>query len=243
MIIFHENKDSYSLKLLTTIIKILWGDSTEIQPSAIPENTHGAKSQLPHSHLKNKARSQKRVEEWTHAAKQIANEKRPKFCLVMASRFYADPNDSDKQLRDDPVNKPSACKAISSIGRSCVQFIIPPSPYADTGDVSISKFVFPAQSAIKELLWAHSGRIGKIPEKVERYFKDIKLKNRPKEIIAITIVRRNGGRRKRISDSTFLPIAIKTIVATGLSEMCCCCKDSKTKKLITTPWKSFDEAL
>lgn len=237
------NKDSYSLKLLITIIKILWGDTIEIQPSEIPKNTHGAKSQLPYNDLKNKARSQKRVEEWTSTAKQIANIKRPKFCLVMASRFYADPNNPDKQLPDDKVNKPSTCKAISSIGASCVQFIVPPSPFPDTGDVSISKFVFPAQSAIKELLWAHSGRIDKVSEKVDRYFKDIEIENRPKEIVAITIVRRNAGRRKGIPDSTFLPIAIKTNVATGLSEMCCCYEDSKTKKLITTPWKPFVEAL
>lgn len=243
VIIFHENKDSYSLKLLTSIIKVLWGDSIEIQPSSIPENTHGAKSQLPHSDLKNKARSQKRVEEWTHTAKQIAKIKRPKFCLVMARQFYPDLNNPDKQLHDDKINKPSTCKAISSIGGSCVQFIVPPSPFPDTGDTSISKFVFPAQSAIKELLWAHSGRIDKVQEKVERYFEDIQIEDRPQEIIAITIVRRNAGRRKGISDSTFLLIAIKTNVATGLSEMCCCYEDSKTKKLTPTPWKPFIEAL
>ena len=243
VIIFHENKDSYSLKLLTTILKILWGDTIEIQTSAIPENTHGAKSQLPHSDLKNKARSQKRVEEWTHAAKQIAKIKRPKFCLVMASKFYPDLNNPDKQLPDDPVNKPSTCKAIASIGRSCVQFIVPPSPFPDTGDISISKFVFPAQSAIKELLWAHSGRIDKVQEKVDRYFEDIELENRPKEVIAITIVRRNAGRGKGIRENSFLPIAIRTNVATGLNEMKCCYENLKTKKLVITPWNPFTEAL
>ncbi|MEM8723315.1 MAG: RNaseH domain-containing protein [Cyanobacteria bacterium P01_G01_bin.39] len=243
VIIFHENKDSYSLKLLTTILKILWGDTIEIQPSAIPENTHGAKTQLPHSDLKNKERSQKRVEEWIHTANQIAKIKRPKFCLVMASKFYTDPSNPDKQLPDDPVNKPSTCKAIASIGRSCVQFIVPPSPFPDTGDISISKFVFPAQSAIKELLWAHFGRIDKVQEKVDRYFEDIELENRPKEVIAITIVRRNAGRKRGRLENTFLPIAIRTNVATGLNEMKCCYEHPKTKKFVIIPWKPFTEAL
>ena len=243
VIIFHENKDSYSLKLLTTILKILWGDTIEIQPSAIPENTHGAKSQLPHSDLKNKERSQKRVEEWTHTAKQIAKIKRPKFCLVMASKFYPDPNNPDKQLPDDKVNKPSTRKALSSIGRSCVQFIIPPSPFPETGDISISKFVFPAQSAIKELLWAHSGRIDKVQEKVDRYFGDIEPVNRPKEIIAITIERKNAGRKRGRLENTFLPIAIRTNVKIGLNEMKCCYEHHKTKKFVITPWKPFTEAL
>ena len=242
VIIFHENKDSYSLKLLTAIIKILWGDSIEIQPSAIPKNTHGAKSQLPHNDLKNKARSQKRVEEWTHTANRIAQIKRPKFCLVMASKFYPHPEDPDKQLPDDKVNKPSTRKAISSIGGSCVQFIVPPSPFPDTGDISISKFVFPAQSAIKELLWAHSGRIDKVLEKVERYFKDTELKDRPKEIIAITIERKNAGRKRGRLENTFLPIAIRTNVATGLSEMKCCYENPKTKQFVITGWKPFTEA-
>ena len=243
VLIFHENRDSYSLKLLTTILKILWGDTIEIQPSAIPKNTHGAKSQLPYSDLKNKERSQERVEEWTHAAKQIAKIKRPKFCLVMASKFYTDPNDPDKQLPDDPVNKPSTRKAIASIGRSCVQFIVPPSPFPDTGDISISKFVFPAQSAIKELLWAHSGRIDKVQEKINRHFEDVELENRPKEIIAITIERKNAGRKRGKLENTFLPIAIRTNVATGLNEMKCCYENPKTKQLVITPWKSFTETL
>ena len=243
VIIFHENKDKYSLKLLKTIVKILWGDTIEIQDQTIPENTHGAKSKLPYSDLKKKERSQKRIEAWTPVAKQIAKIKRPKFCLVMASKFYPNPDNPDKSLHDDKVNKPSTCKAISSIGSSCVKFVVPPSTFKDTGDVNISDFIFPAQSSIKKLLWAHSGRIDKVQEKVDRHFKDIKLEDRPREIIAITIDRKNSGRKRGILEATFLPIAIKTDVTTGLSEMKCCYEEPKTKNFIITPWKSFTEAL
>ena len=243
VIIFHENKDSYSLRLLTTIIKILWGDMIEIQPSTIPENTHGAKSQLPHSDLKNKERSQKRVEVWNPIAQKLAQEKRPKFCLVMAREFYPRSKDDKNAPHDDKVNKPSTRKAISSIGRSCIQFIVPPSIWKDSDDVNISNFIFPAQSSIKELLWAHSGRIDKVQEKLDRYFKDIELKDRPKEIIAITIERKNAGRKRGRLENTFLPIAIRTNVATGLNEMKCCYENPKNKKFVITSWKPFTEAL
>lgn len=243
LIIFHENENSYSCKLLETIIQILWGDTIEIQIQTIPEKTHGAKSKLPYEKLKNKGRSQKRVEAWTSIAKRLAKIDRPKFCLVMARKLYQYPENEDKFFHDDKVNKPSTYKALASIGRSCVQFILPPDKYPDSGDVNISDFIYPAQSSIKELLWAHSGRIDGIQEKVDRHFRNIKPENRPKEIITITIVRKNAGRKRGRLDNTFLPIAIRTNVATGLSEMKCCYEDDKTKKFIKTEWKPFTETL
>ena len=168
----------------------------EIQTIKIPDNTHRAKNKLPYKELKNKARSQKRVEAWTPIAKRLAEETRPKFCLVMAREFYPNPENEDKFFHDDKVNKPSTRKALASIGRSCVQFIIPPDTYKDSGDVNISDFIYPAQSSIKELLWAHSGRIDGIQEKVDRHFSNINPENRPKEIITITVVRKNAGRKK-----------------------------------------------
>ncbi|MDJ0536878.1 MAG: RNaseH domain-containing protein [Xenococcaceae cyanobacterium MO_207.B15] len=243
LIIFHENQNQYSLKLLQTIINILWGNSIEIQWSRLPENTHGAKNQLPGNELNNQERSQQRIEAWRDIAEKVAKIKRPKFCLVMAREFYPNPENEDKPFHDDKVNKPSTRKALASIGRTCVQFIIPPSIWKHTGDVNLSDFIFPAQSSIKDLLWAHSGRIDGIKEKVDRYFKNIKPKNRPKEIIAITIERKNGGRKRGRLENTFLPIAIKTNGETGLSEICCCYENSKIKNLVITPWKPFNETL
>ena len=243
VVIFHENENNYSRKLLQTIIQILWGDTIEIQTIKIPKNTHGAKKDLPHKELKNKERSQKRVEAWTPLAKKLAQINRPKFCLVMARKFYPNPENEGKFFKDDKVNKPSTYKALASIGRSCVQFIIPPDTDKDSGDVNISDFIYPAQSSIKELLWAHSGRIDDIQKKVERHFNNIKLEHRPKEIITITVVRKNAGRKRGWLDNTFLPIAIRTDVANGLSEMKYCYEDSETRELMITDWKPFNDAL
>jgi MID domain of pPIWI_RE len=76
----------------------------------------------------------------------------------MAREFYPNPQDSDKQLHDDLVNKPSTRKALAVIGRSCVQFILPSKIWLKSGDLKISDFIIRAQAATKDLIWAHSGR-------------------------------------------------------------------------------------
>ncbi len=243
LIIFYENSNSNVVKLLQTIIQILWGDTLEINLQRLPENTHGGKNALPGSHLKNKERFQKRIKAWTPIAEQIATIKPPKFSLILASEFYPNPNNSKKPFHDDLVNKPATRQALASIGRSCVQFIVPPQTWEQTGDINISDFIFPAQSSIKELLWAHSGRIDNVKEKVDKWFSDTEPENRPKEIIDITIVRKNAGRSTGRLDRTFLPKAIRTNVETGLSEMCFCYENPETKKFTITDWQPFTEAL
>ena len=243
LIILYDSKHHQTVGLLKSVIKMLWGDKLEIQLQKLPKDTHGAKAVLPGNKLKSKARAQKRVEAWTSIAEQIAKIKRPKFCLVMADEFYPDPKDENKQLHDDKVNKPSTRKALASIGRSCVQFIRPPQIWMTSGDIKIAEFIIRAQASTKELLWAHSGRIDNIQEKVNKWFDHIEPKNRPEEIIAITINRKNAGRKSGRLENTFLPIAIKTNVQTGLSEMCCCYEDPKTHKFTVSSWQPFIEAL
>ena len=243
LIIFYDSKHHETVGLLKAVIKMLWGNKLEIQLQKLPKDTHGAKAVLPGNKLKSKARAQKRVEAWTSVAEQIAKIKRPKFCLVMADEFYPDPKNENKQLHDDKVNKPSTRKALASIGRSCVQFIRPPQIWLTSGDIKIAEFIIRAQASTKELLWAHSGRIDNMQEKVDKWFNYVEIKDRPQEVIAITIVRRNAGKKSGRLENTFLPIGIKTNVQTGLSEMCCCYEDPKTHKFVISSWKPFTEAL
>ncbi|MEM7591939.1 MAG: RNaseH domain-containing protein [Cyanobacteria bacterium P01_A01_bin.83] len=242
LIIFYESDRRKTANFLQAVINLLWGESIEIKLQRLPENTHGAKENLPRSDLNNRERSQLRVEKWTPIAKQIANIKRPKFCLVMAKEYYPRSEDDQNAPHDDTVNKPSTCKALSSIGRTCVQFIVPPK-IAKSGDTQISDFLIRAQGATKELIWAHSGWIDDVEEKVTRHFDNIKSNDRPQEIIAITIVRRNAGRARGRLDKTFIAVAIKISLGTNATQMCCCYKDPRTKKPDTTDWKPFTEAL
>ena len=238
LIIFYENERRKTANFLQAVINMLWGEALEIKLQRLPENTHGAKETLPGNELNNQERSQLRVATWTPIAEQIAEIKRPKFCLVMAREYYPRSEDDKNAPHDDTVNKPSTRKALASIGRICVQFILPPK-IAKFG----TDFIIRAQAATKDLIWAHSGRIDDAQEKVARHFNDIELENRPQEIIAITIVRRNAGRTRGRWESTFIAVAIKISVETGLTQMCCCYKDPQTKRPDTTDWKLFTETL
>ena len=242
LIIFYESDRRKTVAFLQAVINMLWGETLEIRLQRLPENTHGAKETLPGSDLNNQERSQLRVSTWTPLAEQIAKIKRPKFCLVMASKHYPRYEEDKNAPHDDTVNKPSTRKALASIGRICVQFILPPK-IAKSGNTNISDFLIRAQAATKDLFWAHSGRIDNIEEKVTRHFNDIDLKNRPQEIIAITIVRRNAGRLRGRLENTFIAIAIKISVQTGLTQMCCCYRDAQTKQPDITNWKPFTETL
>ncbi|MGB7521996.1 MAG: DUF3962 domain-containing protein, partial [Spirulinaceae cyanobacterium] len=103
LIIFYDSKHYKTVGLLKAVVEMLWEDKLEIKLQKLPKDTHGAKTALPENKLTNKARAQKRVEAWTSLAKQIAEIKHPKFCLVMADEFYSDPENENKQLHDDKV--------------------------------------------------------------------------------------------------------------------------------------------
>lgn len=237
LIIFCENKNDSGVKLLEAIAHLLYGASLEIVVSHLPANTHGPKINLPGKDLKKaKERSAKRIEAWQHTSKQVANPNYRTFCLVMARHFYEEANQYD-----DKVNKPSTRKALATDGRSCVQFIIPIEKTIKTKKIKLESFFHRVQSALKDLLFAHSGRIDGVQEKVDKYLANTPAEKRPKEIIGITVVRKQSGRVIGKRDDTFLPVAICIQVATGICEMCCAYE--KGNKLADVEWRNFADAL
>ncbi len=97
------------------------------------------------------------------------------------------------------------------------------------------------QSALKDLLFAHSGYIEDVKTKVDKWLKDIPEKSRPKEIISITIVRKQKGRARGNIESTFLPVAMRLNVETGKCEMCCAYERGKSLQI--SSWSKFSDAI
>lgn len=58
---------------------------------------------------------------------------------------------------------------------SCVQFILPFDRVQSTKQFKLDDFSHCAQSALKELLFAHPGRIDRVKEKVDKYLQDIPI--------------------------------------------------------------------
>ncbi|MBO1348188.1 MAG: DUF3893 domain-containing protein [Hormoscilla sp. GUM202] len=236
LVIFYEDDLQADVKLLQAIVRVLWGETIKVMINRLPQNTHGPRKLLPGASLKGQARSQQRIEAWEPIAKEIAAQKPKTFCLIMAKIFYSDSEDENAIKRDDRVNKPSTRQALARAG-ACVQFI-QPIEKSKKNKLDLEDFLFRVQASLEDLLLAHSGYIHKVQEKVDKW---IDRAIQPKEIIAITIVRKQKGRARGRIEQTFLPIATRIKVETGECELCCAYE--RGNRLEVSPWSKFSDAL
>jgi hypothetical protein len=238
LFIFYEAHLQTEAKLLQKVTQLLWGDTLKVKISRLPENTHRPKEILPGKELKAKERSRERIKAWESTAQQIKKLNQPTFCLIMARQFYPNPNGQNNVKPDDKVNKPSTRKALA-MADAGVQFILPIEKTRKANHLKLADFFHRMQSALKDLIFAHSGRIDNVKEKVDKYLQNIPPEARPKEIIAITIERKQQGRARGKIEDTFLPIAIRLNVDTGKCEFRCAYKKGN---LVISPWINFSDA-
>ncbi|MEG5048673.1 RNaseH domain-containing protein [Microcoleus sp. B4-C1] len=235
LVVFYEEQCQTELKMLQAMIRVLWGDTIELMANRLPAKSHGPKESLPGANLTAKERSQNRIKAWESIVKQLALRKQRTFCLVMAREWY--PNNK----HDDSVNKPSSRQALAKLAGSCVQFLLPIETTKEKQLLKLDDFSHRVQAALKDLLSAHSGRIDDVKEKVDKWLKDLPVEARPKEIIGITIVRKQKGRVRGDIGSTFLPIAMRLKVDTGECEMCGAYEQGNNSQI--SPWSNFSDAL
>jgi hypothetical protein len=235
LVVFYQEQLHTEVKLLQAMIRVLWGGAIELMANRLPAKTHGPKESLPGANLTAKERSRHRIEAWESIVTDLALRKQRTFCLVMAREWYLD------NKHDDSVNKPSSRQALATIAGSCVQFLLPIETTKEKQLLKLDDFFHRVQAALKDLLYAHSGRIDDVKEKVDKWLKDTPVEARPKEIIGITIVRKQKGRARGFIDNTFLPIAVRVKVETGESELCCAYE--KGNNLQISPWSKFSDAI
>ncbi|MBD2085538.1 DUF3962 domain-containing protein [Trichocoleus sp. ST-U3] len=242
--ILYEDVLQREVKFLKAIVRVLWGDTLKVEINKLPKHTHGPRQLLPGKELKSaKERSRKRIEAWEHTAKQLADRNQPTFCLIVARKFYPDSSGKKTALPDDKVNKPSTRQALATKARACVQFLEPIKKNPKTNGFRLDNFFHRMQSALNDLLSAHAGRIDNVQEKVNKCLQDTLPEYQPKEIIAITVVRKQKGRVRGRIENTFLPVAMRLKVDTGKCELCCAYQDKNINRLEISPWKSFPDAL
>ncbi|MEG4319360.1 MULTISPECIES: RNaseH domain-containing protein [unclassified Microcoleus] len=234
LVIFYEEHLQTELKLLQAMIGVLWGGAIELIVNRLPKETHGPKELLPGANLKAKERSLKRIEAWETIVKQLPLRKQRTFCLVMAREWYS-------EKHDDRVNKPSSRQALANIAGSCVQFLLPIEKTKEQQLLKLDNFCHRVQAALKDLLSAHSGRIDDVKEKVDKWLKDSPVEARPKEIIGITIVRKQKGRTRGSIEQTFLPVAMRLKVETGECELCCAYERGNILQI--SSWSKFSDAI
>ena len=241
LVVFHEDGADTQLRILKSVVKLLWGDALEIISNRLPADVHGPRLGLPGKDLSDAARTDLRVQAWRPLADQIAQKQRRVFCLVMARNRYREGANTSRP--DDRVNKPAARQALAMFGGANVQYLLPPNASPDTGTIDIVNFLHRAQASMKDLISSHSGRIEGVREAVVKCFGDTDeaRTSMPREIIGITIVRKNSGRSRGNIGRTFLPIAVRIDVESSRCEMCCAYEGSSG--LTVTRWEPFSEAL
>ncbi|MBD2499540.1 RNaseH domain-containing protein [Anabaena azotica] len=237
LFIFYEAQLQTEAKLLQKVTQVLWGNTLDIEISRLPEDTHGPRESLSGKDLNAKERSRERIKAWESTAQQIEKLNQPTFCLIMARQFYPNPNGQNTVKPDDKVNKPSTRQALAKVG-AAVQFLLPIEKTRTTNRLKLADFFHRMQSALKDLIFAHSGRIDDVKGKVDKYLQNIPPEARPKEIIVITIVRKQKGRVRGKIEGTFLPIAIRINVDTGKCEFCCAYDRGN---LVISSWTSFSD--
>jgi hypothetical protein len=241
LFVFYEDGFPEDLRLLLATIRLLWGDALEIRPNRIPAATHGPADGLPGSGKRPRERAALREQAWRPIAEQILSLPRQVFCLVSAREYYPPSRDGGRPRHDDPVNKAATKKALASIGGALVQFLTPPAQGRASGQVDVADFLHRAQAAMRDLVSAHSGRVDGVKEEVDKWLDAVPVGERPKQIIGITIVRKNRGRARSGIGSTYLAIAIRLDVASGRRDMRCAYEGASNPTV--TPWQGFPAAL
>lgn len=168
LFIFYEAHLQTEAKLLQKVTQVLWGNTLDIKISRLPKDTHGPREGLPGKQLNAKERSTERIKAWESTAQKIKKLNQPTLCLIMARQFYPNPNGQNTVKPDDKVNKPSTRKALAMAGFG-VQFLLPIAKTRKTKRLKLADFFHRMQSALKDLIFAHSGRIDDIKEKVDKY--------------------------------------------------------------------------
>lgn len=237
LVVFHHDsaQGRVNLQLLLGALKILWG-AFPVVVNRLPDGTHGPASILDGRMMPARERCRRRIEAWRGVTDDMRRSGQRYLCLVMANLWYND-SAGGKSLRDDRVNKPSTRRALASAG-AAVQFLLPPK-VTQKGLVDVEDFLMRMQSAMKDLVWAHWGRVEGVRSTVETCFPD--ASSRPREIIGITVIRRQRG-RGRSNDQSFLPVAIRLDAETGKCFLRCA-YESNARTYTSSPWEHLPEAL
>jgi hypothetical protein len=233
--ILYEERATLSLKLLQSAVRVLWRDAFDVKPHRLPKNVHGPKDELPGAQEKATGRFRLRGDAWKSLAQSIGATKRQTLCLVVAPSFYPVNNG---RLPDDPVNKPATRKALATLGGATVQFLLPVQEDSQRS-IRLVDYLMRVQSALKELVFAHAGRIDGVAAAATRCFGN--NERTPREVIGITIVRQNGGRSRSSFDKTFLAVAGRIDLATGRCDLRYA--HERGGRLFISQWLPFTRAL
>ncbi len=213
--------------LVRRTVDKLFGESVELITEPMPSGVHGLRAKLDGSELKARARFEKRVGAWQSSAKTIQKESngRPTIVLICTpDRFDKKPEDS--------VNYFAGIHAMSCIDAN-VHYVLPIDGEDEIADRQ--NFVYRLQSALLDVLLAHTGLVLGVPE----FVSDILPNNAPQAIYGIQAVRSRARSRSGEGSVSFVLFS-RLVVATGITEIRIIYRDKATK---VSAWMPLSQGL
>lgn len=165
--------------------ELLFGDAVDVRLDPLPADVHGLRANLPGKDLKSRLRFDERVKAWTRSGlpAAIARYDGPKYVLICAAKDIG-------RRSEDPVNRRAAIHAMCLIAGASVHHVLPIEEATSEfrAGKAIQSFVHRAQSAMMDVMLAHSGYIIGAGEFVSKQLGA----NPPKAIYGIQALRKRA---------------------------------------------------
>ena len=216
-------------ELVEKTVGILFGDKVTFDANPLPEMTHGLRGDLDQPKAKAKARFDERAKRWEPTTQKMLEvaRGRPIIALICAP-------DRINKKAEDTVNYYAGIHAMSLIGAN-VHHVLP----IESLDSEEAKqaFIYRVQSALLDVLLAHSGVVFGVKEFVTRVLPEGSI---PRAVYGIQVVRSMARTRSGESGVCFVLFS-RLIVETGMTEVNFGYKAARGNTL--TGWKPLAQGL
>lgn len=216
--------------LIEKTVSVLFGDAVAVNSEPLPARTHGLRSELDTPEGKAVQRFDARVKCWQSTADNIRrlSGKRPIIVLICAP-------DRVGKKPEDSVNYYAGIHAMSKIGAN-VHHVLP----IENPDNEKSKqnFLHRAQSALLDVILAHSGAVIGVNDFIDRLHLPQNLI--PKAIYGIQAVRSRSQFKSGQSNVNFI-LYSRVNVENGMTEVRIGYRDSHRNSI--TPWMTLSAGL
>jgi AAA+ ATPase superfamily predicted ATPase len=216
-------------ELTRRTIGILFGDGVEVNTESLPAYTHGLRADLDHPEYSARKRFDERVTRWhaaTETIKAVSGERHIVVLICAPERVG--------KKHEDAVNYYAGIHAMAAIGAN-VHHVLP----IENPDDPKSKqgFVHRVQSAILDVMLAHTGAVFGVKEFVERL---LPLEKIPIAIYGVQAIRSRPQARSGQTGVNCI-LYSRVVVANGMTEVRIGFRDGPRNQL--TNWMPLSKAL
>lgn len=213
-------------------VDLLFGNAVTIEQQPLPEGAHGLKKELEGKDLPPNARFQLRVNAWKkRATEKIAEitKDNPITALIIAPDWIG-------RVHEDRVNYYAGIHAWSRVGAN-VHYLLPKNDRISDETKSTQDFLHRAQSALLDVLLAHSGVVFNTQPLVQQLVSENK---RPNAVYGIQIERSKARYRSGEKNVQFI-LFTRLMIDTGIVEIKVAYKRGGQNEL--TSWMSLSKGL